>query len=804
MFGLKLISMSYTNVDHFNRPSQQVTWSQKIAKNYEWFKRTADYYISQSGMFHYGNDSYTEINQLYDVYNNDFPASWFTHVTNPLAAKNPLHKRYPAKIRSTNILRTNIDQLVGEYYRRPFVYQVVNRGEDGYNRYTSQLQQKLQQNMTEHFISFIQQDALERGIPMEEIPQPDEIEMPWEVQEKHKLSYKDALAVDGQRWLTRALDEYRIHRKRRIMFLDWMVAGYACSYKNIEHDDLVYDRIDVREIDFDKSPDTDYIEDGEWVVRRQWLTLSDVVDRFYEKLKTQDLLELDRRPFLFSTDTFHAHLSTVFGDVNRGKIPIYHCQWKARKKINTIMAIDENGEPKEEIVDEEHVPTEDEKMESIWGNEVYEVWRIGKDIYVNARAVPVQRNSMNNFSSCKLSYNGAKFSPTARGTFSVLKQGVPFQTLYIIVTYQLEKTIAKNKGKILLVDKNAIPNKDGWDEEKFFWYAEANGWGLLNRNQPGVDKSWNQYQVLDMSTFKDIKELIELQNYLRDQWDITLGFNNQRKGQTLASSQSGATSQAIFQSNIVTDLLFLGFEDFIETDLQGLLDLSKFLNVNGVKGLYNGTLYDQELLNIDPIAYCSADFGILLSRSPQEQDKVNTMKQMLQALVQNGVKPSVLAEIIEANNMAELRAKMLKVEEIEARQAQQSQEAEAAAEEHADKRLAAIEAMKNELKLQLQEHEYKWKERLTVLEGQMDMNSAALLSKDETVSDVPDVEGIYDRYMKTLELTTNTRLKTMEMAQEDRMQLRELSQRERESRRKAETDKLKARTALKNKVSGEK
>src|ERR1044072_5445 len=160
------------------------------------------------------------------------------------------------------------------------------------------------------------------------------------------------------------------------------------------------------------------------------------------------------------------------------------------------------------------------------------------------------------------------------------------------------------------MDKNAIPTTKGWDEETFFWYSDAHGWALVNRNQPGVDKSWNQYQVLDMSTFGDIKNLIELQNYLREQWDITLGFNQQRKGQTYASSQSGATTQAIFQSNLVTDLVFLGFEDFYETELAGLLDLSKFLNIDGVKGLYNGTMYDRELINIDPVAYCNSELDI--------------------------------------------------------------------------------------------------------------------------------------------------------------------------------------------------
>jgi hypothetical protein len=196
--------------------------------------------------------------------------------------------------------------------------------------------------------------------------------------------------------------------------------------------------------------------------------------------------------------------------------------------------------------------------------------------------------------------------------------------------------------------------------------------------------------------------------------------------------------------------------------------------------------------------------GILLSRSPQEQDKVNTIKQLLQPLIQNGLSPTMTIEMIDASNTAELRAKLMKLEDIQARQQQQQQQSEAEAEEHADKRQAAIEAMKNDLKIQLQEHEYQWKERLALLEGQMDMDSAALLSRDETVSDVPDASVIYDKYMKTLELTQSSRLKTMEMAQQDRMQLRELTQRNKEMKSKERIEDKKARVQLANKVVGEK
>lgn len=785
--------MSYTNVSNSNRPSQKLSWSQKIANNYKWFKDTADYYISQSTVFHHGNESYDEMDQLYGVYNNDFPGHWFTHITDPFRAKDKQHKRFPAKIRSTNILRTNIDQLIGEYARRPFVYKVVNRGEDGYNRYTTELQKAMEKNLTDHFIQFFQQDALARGLPVEEIPQPEEIAMPWEVKEKFMISYKDAMAMDGQRWLTRALEEYKFKRKFREMFTDWLLIGTSYSYKNIENGNLIYEKVDPRELDFKKSNNNEPLEDGEWVIRRQWYTLSAVVDKFYQFLKEEEITELEKRPFLASPDTFSTHLNKTLGDDNQGMIPVYHVQFKARREIKYRMIITPEGKLQQEPVDEDYVALDGEKLESDWVNEVYQVWRLGKDFYCNPGAVPVQRNSMNNFSSCKLSYNGAKFSPTAKGVFSIFKQGIPWQILHIIATYQLELTIARNKGKIVLVDKNAIPNKDGWDEERFFWFAASNGWGLLNRNQPGVDKSWNQYQVLDMSTFKDIKELIELQNYCREQWDLITGFNDQRRGQTQASSQSGATSQAIFQSNLVTDLLFIGFEDFVETELQGMIDLSRFLNVDGVRRTYNGDMYDLELMDIDPIPYCNADLGVFVSRSPEENEKIQVMKQILMPLVQNGLPASMVAEIVEAGNMSEIRAKLKKMEEIQARQAESGQQAEAEMEARADERMAAIAAMQAELEIKIQEHEYQWKERLALLEGQMDMNSAALLSKDETVADTPDVAGIFKQYSEVLKINQN-----------DRMQIRELAQRERESKRKAETEKLKARTALKNKTSGEK
>lgn len=776
------------------RPRQEVSWTEKMKDQAKWFKDTADYYIAQSGGFKETPGSQVdEVTQLYGVYHNEFPNNWFTHVTNPYSTKKSEYKNFPAKMRSVNILRTNIDQLIAEYHRRPFVYQVQNLGEDGFNRKTSALQKALTQNLMSHFIQSVQQEAMAQGIPVNEIPLPEEIETPMEAKEKTQETYKDALAIGGQRWLTRALQEYRMRKKFRAMFTDWLVCGRARSYKNIENGEFVYERVDPRDIDHDKSPDVLMIEDGEWVVRRQWFTLADIVDKFYRDLKEQDLLDLSKRGYLGSPDTFYSHLQTIYSDNKWGKIPVYHVQFKGRKKVKYIMSVGVDGQLTEEAVDEDYPLEEGQDSKEDWCNEGYEVWRIGKDIFVNPRAIPVQRNALNNCSKCKLSYNGTNFSPYYQGVFSPMKMGVPFQIMYMITSYSLEKLIAKSRGKIVLMDKNAIPNKNGWDEDKFFYYSEAMGWGLLNRNQPGVDKSLTVYQVVDLSLMKDIKEMIGLLDYFRQQWDITLGFNEQRKGQVQASSQSGATQSSVFQSNIVTDLMFLDFEDFIESDMQGLLDYSKFLNVDGKKGSLNGSVFDFELIDIDPIAYCSSELGVLLSRSPEEQEKLNMLKQYLQPLIQNGMSPSILMEVIQAGNMAELQMRMHKIEEIEARTNQAQQEGQLQAEQQADKRTAAIEAMKAELQRQLVDYEYQWKARIEAMKIQGNVDAAALLSKDETIGDAPDIQGIFDQYIKQYEIGSK-----------ERMQTRELAQRERESVRKAETDKMKARTALKNKTSGEK
>lgn len=735
-------TVSPEEVDQLGRPLQLLSWADK---DQDWFKKCVNYYITRSN-FNFGAQTQgrKDLRVFYEVYNNQFPLEWFNTITNPLSAKKKAHKSFPAKVRPVTILRTNIDLLLGEYPRRPFVYNVENLGENGYNTYMEGLNGKLKANLDQHFIQAALQQMQANGqqlTPEQEQQLQQQPPTPDKIQEDYQSSYKDALAIKGNKWLRRTIRDKFLRRKMHRMFKDWLIAGQCYSRKGVENNELVYEKVSPLNIDFDKSEDNDMIEDGEWVVARKLYTLSDVVDKFYASLTKPQQTDLELKYWYNSPMGFYDHLRGLFTDpAERNKVPVFHVQWKGRKKVLFLTYFDpETFQYVEEEVDENYVVNREmgEQVEERWVNEVYEGWRIGQDIYCNLRAVPVQRNEMNNCSKCKLEYNGRKYSDTHAENISVMEIGMPFQILYIIVTYILEKTIAKSKGKILLIDQNAIPNEGDWDDEKFFYYSEALGYALLNRNQIGVDKSWNQYQVVDMGLFDQIKQLIELRNSFKQDWDDVIGISRQRKGQTYATDGQGVNERAVFQSTVITDMIFIGFEEFVETELQGIMDYAKYLTAKGEKSMYNDDDYGTMLMEIFPGDFTMEELGVFIERSPDIMEKKQKMEQAALQMVANGkTKASTVLEIIDSINIAELKQKLKQVEALEAQieqsQAQNQQEADKAIEEMKERYLAYGEMLKREY----MEAEYDRKEDIEYIKGAF--NTFTFKDGDSNANGVPD------------------------------------------------------------------
>lgn len=784
--------------EYNQQPNLLETYNNKVANDKKWFKTCVDYYISCS-RFRDGSSQHTqELSTLYDAYNGFFPTTWFKHITDPNKTNT---ESMPAKIRPVSIIRTNLDQLISEFNRRPLRFMVVNSSPDGYDSYNEQMTEAVQQNLSQHLDALLKQMGV---IPTEEGEEVQAPPLPEQVVKQFKSKWRDLVAIMGQSWLEDAIDKYNFKETLLSMFKHWIIAGEAYSFKGVYNGKFHYKPISPKNIDFGRNEHLTFVEDSPWVCARYFMPLQEVVTMFYGEISSKKMKDL-QNPTDYTPSSFYSTLTGVNSDGNTGSgvIPVYHVQWTAYKQIKIIEYIDpETGMPVQMEVDEDYkVDTTMEKViETRWLPEKYEGWKIQEDLYAFLQPVAVQRTDGGIISTCKNGYNGRTYSDLHSKNISLLKIGLPFQVMCMIINWKIEFFVAKSKGKIVLLDKNVIPKKEGWDDAKFFHFAEAKGWGLIDRNQVGVDKSFNQYQILDMSMYENIKQLIDLYQYYKQQWDEILGMTPQRKGQMTGTDDLvGTTNNSVFQSTVITDMIFVNFEQLLNRDLEGALDMSRF--VIAAEGEFKTIRYfddlSYELVKITPDQYCSHALGVKMSSSSKDFEVLNTMKSQIGAMMQNGTKPSTVLAMLQANNIAKLQQDLLRIEEQEAEMAAAQADNEASMSELENELKKEYEEFKNSLDMLKIELEWDRRDQNETIKGEF--NTYTFQDGDANDNGIPDATEIMSNLTKRLGDMEKQRTERMKVRTQEAMQQRELAQRERESKRKAQTDRIKAKAKPKAK-----
>jgi DNA-binding protein H-NS len=331
---------------------------------------------------------------------------------------------------------------------------------------------------------------------------------------------------------------------------------------------------------------------------------------------------------------------------------------------------------------------------------------------------------------------------------------------YQIMHYKLEMTIAKSKGKIALMDINTIPNKQGWDEEKFFYYAEAMGFGLIDRNQAGTDKTWNQYQVLDMGLYEHIKNLIDVMEYVKAEWDQLVGITPQRKGQTSASETATGVSTARYQSALISERAFSRFEEFLQRELQAVVDYSKFSNMGTEKETFYRSDYSIEMLASTPEEFMEAEYGVYVSNTAQDIEDLSLLKQIIPNIATQDTNPGDLAEMIMSRNISKLKATLDEKETKEMDAAQQQQQSESDIQIRQQEIQKEYAAIKFEFDNLLQDNKYEHEKDLTHIKGQYDLADTNSPGDIDTVNPM-DIEA---NMIKREEITSKTGIEREKIA----------------------------------------
>lgn len=581
------------------------------------------------------------------------------------------------------------------------------------------------------------------------------------------------------------------------------------------------------------------------------MSATEIYDRFYDKMTEKQLNELLEmvddvsrggiNPEVRKTSMDYPHLKTktINGLTSNpfegsDNINVWHCCWKSFKKIGFVTYQDPNtGEIDELQVDESYKVTGMElNVEWTWIIEVWEGYRVGEDLYIGIQPLEYQHISADNLNSQKLPYTGVVYNNTNSAPRSLVSMMKPLQYMYIVLWYRLELAMARDKGKVPVIDVTQIPKSMGIDVNKWMHYLGALGVAFINPYEEGWDipgreggkpSQFNQFTSLDLTMANTIDQYINLMDKIEAMVSEISGVSKQREGSVASNELVGNVERSIVQSAHITEPWFWVHNQVKKEALTMLLDTSKVAWKDNKRCLHY-ILDDATRAFItlsDEFFY--EDMDIFIDDTTKNQQQVEALKQLMQPAMQNGASLLDIAEIITMDNISMIKSRLEEIEQKRMEQQQAMEQAQAEREQQAiqmQNEIKEEELMIKEAEMDLEKYKIDQDNATKITVAQLNAYRG-LENQDQNQNNIPDTMEIAqqalaerkqasDEASKQFEFNAKIREQKMKKEIEDKKNQLERERMDHEMKLQAAKDKaamererLKAKTALKNKTNAE-
>lgn len=813
-------------------PRQKLPLSKKGKK---WQEDCVNYIIGEGNVTSGGNSTsyYGELQTYYNLYNSIFDEKDFKSITNPFKVEDG----FPATPHDFNIIRPKVDLLIGEETKRPLNFRVIRTSQEA----TSEMQEKEKQMILQYIEAAITAKmSPEEAQQFQEQLQSGEIMPPEQIAKYMDKDYKDIVENTAYHSLTYLREKLDLDNEFIKGWKDGLISGREIYYVGVLNAEPYAERVNPICFSYDKSPDLDFIEDGSWCCRKMRMPITEVYDRYYDKLEEKDLDRLeemigstpgrnlgDRSPVDMGIQLC-IYDNPIFEGSGKSLVNVWHCCWKSFKKIFYVTTTDDAGQPQINIVDETYQPVGNEvSVEPDWIIEVWEGYRAGSDLYFGIQPIEYQHVSIDNPNSQKLPYCGAIYSNTnskPRSLVSILK---PLQYMYIVLWYRLELAIARDKGKVVNMDITQIPKSMNISPAKWMHYLSSvgvnfinpyeEGWNIPGR-EGGKPAQFNQITALDLTMSNVIAEYIQLMDKIEELAGIISGITQQREGAVSASEMVGNVERSVVQSSHITEPLFWVHNQCKRRVLNMLLNTAKgaWEETGKQKLQYIFDNGERAFLDITPKFYYE-DMDVFVSDTSKDLENIQKLQQLIQPAMQNGASLLEAAEILTNDNFNIIKQKL---KDMQTRQEQiQRQQQEAEAQQQQQLQQMQNESKQQELMLQeaqmdLQRYQIDQDNQTKIAVAQINAYRGTE-ELDQDQNGIPDPVEIGKQAIEQQKINQEAYNKRYEAKQkreieDQKIQLEKDKMKHETELQKAKDDaayereKLKARTALKNKTSGEK
>lgn len=758
----------------------------------------------------------------YDLVNSIIREDDFKHVINPYGSEK-VSSSQPAKLRDINLVFNKLNLMRGEEMARPFNFHVMATNGEAV---TIKEEKKKEMIMSAAKYQLYEAAGLspEPSIDPETGEEVPPVPLP-QIEKYMSSSYTDI----RERWANDILSYIEKDQDLALKFNEGWEHGLI-SAEEVFYVGKVNGRVVVRVVnplnsDFDRNPDNPKIEDGDWFKEDRSMTVGQILDEFQDKLTDDQITRLDtgnmqfnanqnmHPGFAYTEDSIKAYSRNSHSD--RGTAQNTHIQvttvvWKSMKKLGTLKYLDQNGEFQENFVDDTFKLTPEMKEQGMsvkwrWIPQVWQGTKISEDIIVDVKPIDTSIDP-DNPSACKLPYVGRVLNGTNSVQTSMVDLIKPHQYLYCVVWFRLEAELAKAKGKKFLMDMALLPKSQGFDMEKWMYMFDNVGLALVNSFETGKgqfsDKTsaFNQFQAIDMTLSQSIGQYIQILDRIEGEIDRMLGITPQREGQVQASESATATRAAQVNSSYVTEPWFYMHNQVKKEVLTQCLNVAKFAYEGTKKINYIVDDVQRVMTQIDMDKFCDSYYGLFVTNSSKDNRLFDKIEALAPMLAQGDkARFSDLIAMYESNSIAEFKNRIEDAELQAEQKAQAAQEAQQQSEQQA-----------MEMEAQKEKDQRDWQSNENQLDRDSDIQKTVISAVGFNASDESG-DGTVDDIIKQGDLALKQMDSERKHIQEDRKinldresKSKELDFKNRELKAKERMNKDNNRTALKNKVVGEK
>ena len=731
--------MSYTSF-----PRQLLSDKEKTK---DWCEQNLDAmapYIAQHNNSLYVNDRYKDIRN-YQAYHGHFDPKDYEHVTDQYGTP------FPARMTNFNIIAPKIDLLTSEELRRPLETQVSS-----VNKSAVQRKEDVKVGLVaESILASVKKEVNDTmGMPIAENTMG--MEIPDDIETFMRYTYKEAIEETVEDGLHYLKERYRWKDLFRNGFRDLLVTGKVFYKTEVVNGDPTIRKIDPRNIAFDVSIESDYLDNAQWVVEQRWLGINQILDEYGDELTKEDIMELEKMRHISSGDElahYNSSLDWIQYDSSTGvKVRLIHGEWKSIRAIKVKVSPNKHDEsnPFRKLVKDTYKARKGEVVETKHVDDIWEATKIGGRILVNCRRRPNQVRSVDDAGPTPLSYTGCVHNLSSGRVTSLVDVLKHIQMLYNVVMYHIELTLSRAGGKAVVYDVSQMPSNIGMDMQTVLYHIKNDGIIPINsRDEGGVDTArFNQFQQVDFTLSNSVQQLMNLKLMLEQTAGQVCGISPQREGAVSQYEAVGNVQRTVLQSNLVTEGWFYQHSEVKKRAIEKVCNLMKVAWSEGKKAGYILGDGGFKMLSVLPDVSLN-DYGIYITEGGKEDAIKQSITQLAQSALQSGsialldvIKVLKADTLTEAEHVLENGLKEMQ-QQAQAAQQAQAQQQQAVAQEAQAQREHESQIKQMDVQGKIQTAETLNKGKIAVAEIQADLEADITSDKLKSTLDKEAVQSDY-------------------------------------------------------------